>query len=58
MFKLLFRRIRFAWLWAVVMLIWRNRVAIAQALRSLYARIRGVQPPPQTVRSVQPTGRI
>jgi hypothetical protein len=40
MFMLLLRRIRFAWMWAVVMLIWRNRAAIIRTLRSLYYRIR------------------
>ena len=53
MFALLFRRIRFAWMWAVAMLVWRNRVEIMHALRSLYARIRGVQAPPPPVRAVE-----
>jgi len=46
---LLLRRIRLAWIWAASMLIWRNRVAIVHTLRSLYARIRGVEPPPRGV---------
>lgn len=46
MIPLLLRRIRFAWIWAVAMLIWRNREAIIRTLRSLYNRIRGVQPAP------------
>jgi len=45
MFPLLLRRIRFAWIWAVAMLIWRNREAIIRTLRSLYYRIRGVSAP-------------
>jgi hypothetical protein len=48
----LLRRIRLAWIWAVSMLIWRNRVEIARALRTLYARMRGMEPPPRGV--VQP----
>jgi hypothetical protein len=43
----LLRRIRFAWLWAVAMLIWRNRATITRTLRTLYFRIRGVEPPPR-----------
>lgn len=55
----LLRRIRFAWMWAVAMLIWRNRESIVRSLRSLYYRIRGVPAPPEPVlRSVGPTGRV
>jgi hypothetical protein len=58
MFHLL-RRIRFAWMWAVAMLIWRNREAIVRTLRSLYSRIRGVPAPAEpALRSVGPTGKV
>jgi hypothetical protein len=62
----LLRKIRLAWLWAVAMLIWRNRALIIQTLRSLYDRIRAVQPEQATVHpivqpvdqsTVQPSGR-
>ena len=57
MIPLLLRRIRFAWIWAVAMLIWRNREAIVRTLRSLYNRIRGVQPAPE-LRTVGSTTRV
>ena len=58
MFPLLLRRIRFAWIWAVAMLIWRNREAIIRTLRSLYNRIRGVPAPtsPTAVASASTVG--
>ena len=58
----LLRKIRFAWLWAVVMLVWRNRATIIRTLRSLYDTLRGVQPEQATVHplahaiDVQPVG--
>jgi len=58
MILLLLRRIRLAWMWAVAMLIWRNRDAIIRTLRSLYYRIRGVEPPPPAIDQVGRTGRI
>jgi hypothetical protein len=57
MIPLLLRRIRFAWIWAVAMLIWRNREAIVRTLRSLYNRIRGVQRAPE-LRTVGSTTRV
>jgi len=58
MILLLLRRIRLAWMWAVAMLIWRNRDAIIRTLRSLYYRIRGVEPPAAAIGAVGPTGRV
>ena len=58
MVLLLLRRIRLAWMWAVAMLVWRNRDAIIRTLRSLYYRIRGVEPPPAVIGPVGPTGRV
>jgi hypothetical protein len=52
MIVFLLRKIRFAWLWAVAMLIWRNRALIVQTLRSLYDRIRGTQAGQATVRPI------
>ncbi len=59
MILLLLRRIRLAWMWAVAMLIWRNRDAIIRTLRSLYYRIRGVRAACQpAIAPVGPTGRV
>lgn len=55
--RLLLRRIRLAWVWAVTMLIWRNRAAIIRALQMLWYRIRGVEPPAaMRARAVETTG--
>ena len=48
----LLRKIRLAWLWAVAMLIWRNRALIIQTMRSLYDRIRSTQPGEATVHPI------
>ena len=45
----LLRKIRLAWLWAVALLIWRNRALIIQTMRSLYDRISGTEPGEATV---------
>ena len=49
MIVFLLRKIRLAWLWAVAMLVWRNRALIIQTMRSLYDRIRSTQPGQSTV---------
>ncbi|MET0907898.1 MAG: hypothetical protein ABWZ99_00400 [Ilumatobacteraceae bacterium] len=55
----LLRRIRFAWIWALAMLVWRNRVAIMRALRSAVARVRGTAPTaPAALRSTGPAGPV
>ena len=58
MIRLLLRRIRLAWLWAVSMLIWRNRAAIIKTMQILWYRIRGVEPPDSVrARAVDTTSR-
>jgi hypothetical protein len=55
--RMLLRRIRLAWIWAVTMLIWRNRDAIIHTLKMLWYRIRGVEPPAaMRARAVDTTG--
>ena len=55
---LLLRRIRLAWVWAMTMLIWRNRAAIIQTMQLLWYRIRGVEPPAaMRARAVDTTSR-
>ena len=57
MIRLLLRRIRLAWVWAVTMLIWRNRAAIIRTMQMLWYRIRGVEPPASVrARAVDTTG--
>lgn len=57
MFRLI-RRIRLAWIWAATMLIWRNRAVIIRTLRTIWYRIRGVEPPASTkVDAVDVTSR-
>ena len=58
MIGLLLRRIRLAWLWAVSMLIWRNRAAIVKTMQIVWYRIRGVEPPASVrARAVDTTSR-
>ena len=55
--RMLLRRIRLAWVWAVTMLIWRNRAAIIHTMQMLWYRIRGVEPPEaMRARAVDTTG--
>ena len=55
---LLLRRIRLAWVWALSMLIWRNRDAIIHTLQVLYYRIRGIESPESVrARAVDTTSR-
>jgi hypothetical protein len=55
---LLLRRIRLAWIWALSMLIWRNRDAIIHTLQVLYYRIRGIESPESVrARAVDTTSR-
>jgi hypothetical protein len=56
--RMLLRRIRLAWIWALTMLIWRNRDAIIRTLQMLWYRIRGVEPPAaMRARAVDTTSR-
>jgi hypothetical protein len=52
MIVFLLRKIRLAWLWAVAMLVWRNRAVIIRTLRSLYDRIRGTRSGEATVHPI------
>ena len=55
---LLLRRIRLAWVWAMTMLIWRNRATIIRTMQILWYRIRGVEPPAEMrARAVDTTSR-
>ncbi len=54
----LLRRIRLAWIWALTTLIWRNREAIVQTLRTIWYSVRGVEPPAaMRARAVDTTSR-
>lgn len=55
---LLLRRIRLAWVWAMTMLIWRNRAAIIRVMQVLWYRIRGLESPESMrARAVDTTSR-
>lgn len=54
----LIRRIRLAWLWALSVLIYRNRETIIRTLRAVWYRVRGVEPPDaMRARAVDTTSR-